>query len=392
MAFLNARSRASPEYPEARRQLGETSLNRGTATDVGRLITELGERVQRMGPGSFAVAVALVVLLKVPVGFVGVGVDRSAEALPAAWNYASSSILPSIVYRYVLIGSGDAWEKLSKALSLAVLLLPVLVYYVQSGQASRSSGSVSWKLFVTLMAGSSIVGTATSGIGHYTSFFLLFATLCVVVRNEASALGLVATAVLSHPEVSVVAFSALLVLTRSPDYRHFRRRAAWGVLLGLAATLTTSIWVHLTASTNATRAELLTQFGDGLLLTWQGGMTRIFSWYGAGWALVALAIAVASRQCRWAMIVGLVLIPGLATLLTTDGTRVAASASCAAFTAVAVVTARSLMNTGNHGRAGQVSRANLLGLSTFLFLLTPNLVDLHGQQWAQLVEWLHGYF
>lgn len=98
----------------------------------------------------------------------------------------------------------------------------------------------------------------------------------------------------------------------------------------------------------------------------------MWSWYGAGWILVVIAIVLIGRGSRWPLLLGLIAVPGMATVTTADGARVFAVIALPAFVIAGLWLASTKV-------AGSRYRDEAVGAFVILLVILPTA--LQGPGW-----------
>jgi len=327
----------------------------------------------------FALGVAAIWVAKTGFAWFGTGlVESSAAEWPGADSYASSGVLPTLLYRYI---TPDTISFTAVSLGFMLLLFagPALVY-------SRTyKGTGLWRLILLLMACSPAVAANSYFIGHYQPFMPAMLTLAVVSRTRLAFLLFAGLAVLANPEQATVAFTCLMILSFTSCFRRWLRRAALGTGIGLVAIAIGQIW--LATSDSQSRAEfLLLHFEYGLIQSVKFGAQGVYSWWGPWWLIILLFLFLLPGPApKVLMLTSSVLLPGLFTVTSADGTRVFVGIAIAVGVALAVTYAQGVASdieceTANSSR--QSGKRHTLGIHlafwTLALLVLPSPVTFAG--------------
>jgi len=101
----------------------------------------------------------------------------------------------------------------------------------------------------------------------------------------------------------------------------------------------------------------------------------VWSWLGVGWLVMLTSLLLVSRKSRLWVLAGLVLIPGLATVVTADGGRVFGLVVLPAYLYALVSLGRSLSLHQPEGRT-------IVGAFVLLIIILP--VGIQGGDWLFL--------
>ena len=171
-----------------------------------------------------------------------------------------------------------------------------------------------------------------SGAGSLDGAFLVGAAILTLGASRRGWLIPVAVLLMvySNPGQSVMAGTALLILTLIPDFRFLRMRASLVLAVGLVAALVEAL-VTTGSSQARSLPELLSLSLNYSLFTMP---LRVLTIYGVFWLLVI--VFVFSLPMRYASIatISLIIVPVLGSLVTLDGTRVGVGVASLAFFAL----------------------------------------------------------
>lgn len=146
-----------------------------------------------------------------------------------------------------------------------------------------------------------------------------------------------------HPELSVLAAGALLLVTLSPDLK------AWRVPTAITFAAVTALWVFLRAVSLGDRQ----QTRDGIFSEyWRKGIAtffvhlpiEVYAGFGLGLVFVVWAALACTGWARAFVLAGALVIPVMLTALTADQTRIMVLSSVAALAALLVRYAQEVLN------------------------------------------------
>jgi len=238
-----------------------------------------------------------------------------ARELPAPLGWFSSSWGPMLVGRITGIDrSVWAWNAGFLVATLAALTAAVIVILRKPTPRHRMA--------VVLLACSPLPAVLLYGVGRY-DLFLITGSALVALSHRWWAVTLGALiACSSNPEQSIVTAIALFLVSMAPRFRAKRRHAL--IFLGIAIVnwVGVSLWFAM-YDVEASRALLfpawIAQSVSGFVYAFP---ISLYSWYGALWLVVLFVIGSLTGKSRWWVITGLLLLPGIFTVTTLDGTRV----------------------------------------------------------------------
>jgi hypothetical protein len=296
------------------------------APEIGDLVRSFGARILKLAPVAF-VAVSLLLT------FLRTGIYLSSDK--ATWVSAARAFPHHAQYYY------ESWLYLGLPHLLGLLTLDrFIVFYVCVAVVSlvmlfavppTRLGVTRSRLFILAVLASGIPPTISYEIGFYDQLVILGAILVAVCRRRA--LIIAGALILSgaNPSQAVVASLALAAVSFAPGYRQLRQKAVTSLAISILGFAVVHVWL---AQVGVGGRE--TQVWQDIHYSLKGFATAggllIASWYGAAWLLVAaLVVATPTARGRFALAVGLVILPGLACLTTLDGTRVFVSVSALPF-------------------------------------------------------------
>ncbi len=238
-----------------------------------------------------------------------------ARELPKPLNWFSSSWGPLVVGRLTGIDASTwAWNAGYLVATLAALTLAVVIILRRPTPRRR--------IAVLLLACSPLPAVLLYGIGRYDLFLITGAAL--IALSHRWWLVLVGSLIASsgNPEQSIVAAICLFLVAMAPRFRAKRRHAL--VFLGVAFVnwVAVSLWFdHFDVAGSRALFYPVWAFKSvtGFLYAFP---VSLYTWYGAMWLIVLFVIGSLTGRSRWWVVAGLLVLPGLFTVTTLDGTRV----------------------------------------------------------------------
>lgn len=298
-------------------------------------VDHIGTWVGRLTPTSFAFILLTVAVLRI--GVLGTGVnftafiERSAEAFPRP---AGTSSLGSILLMKALgVPPPPVWW------IVGGLLFGVTVVGVFA--LSRRAGA--WrKAALMVVALSPAFITQIALLGHYDWFLITGSLLIVLARDRIFVAAGILLAVMGNPEQAVIASICLLAVAVGMRVEHLRVRAFWFAGAAVSMFCAGQIWFARGGQENVRVSGLLNADGAtvqsirGFLASWP---VTTYSFLGGLWIVVLLSLLVCAEGSRRILVlVGVILIPASAAVLTLDGTRVFAATGTAALVALLATT------------------------------------------------------
>jgi hypothetical protein len=301
-------------------------------SDVSRRLSALG--AWWLSRRIWLQASILIGILLVKVG-IGIETENVRErllpasgALPLPVDWYSASFGNLAVARAFGITDLGPWILLHAA-------IVAIAFATGAVLASRLSGiprGASW-LF---LASTTAVATALLTIGKYDAITLFGAFLFVLARSHWLALTGVVVMAAGNPEQTVVAVLGLLAISFVDELRQWRWRALRGLVLAVLMWFGVQFWM-LTNGVSGSRLTLLSVWlNDSLDRVARNPLGELWSWFGIAWVVVASVLFLTTGRSRWQLATGLILVPGLVTILTADGARVFGLVSLPALVAVAM--------------------------------------------------------
>lgn len=336
-----------------------------------RLLDSAARRLLTMPPAAFVALVIVVTVVRAGLGFYGTWhTAQNAHALPHAYDYTSSGVTSGLLYRALHL-NGLTWMALTAALVALAVLAPV----VTTGR--RSTHPAAWRLALLVMVAWQAVPATAQFLGDYQAVLLACVSVAMVARRWWAWSAMLALAALSGPETSALGFACLLIGTTAPALRPWRRKAVVGVILSLGWLAASSWW--LAHDGVVSRWEYLVRdIVPTVSINAVQGLLGVYAWWGPWWVLVGLVTAATTGRHRWILLLATVLIPGLATTLTWDGTRVFVAVSAPIGLAMALAYTTGDFRTSRAGtppEPKQSALAALVALWAVVLVLMPPLVS-----------------
>lgn len=281
---------------------------------IAQLFILSGRWLRSIRPIFLILGVILLCLVKFGFDLHGNGdIRASAAALPGAANYMSPALLGSLAYRGLNL-SLVSWVIFTLTLSVATAVL-LVTHVARFGRAGT------WRIALFLVTTWPMLAVAFQQAGHYQALLIFTVSVSLIARSRwlQGAFALMAT--LSLPEQALLGYASLLVLSFIPQFAHWRIVAGVGVVAGFCATIAAGIW--LGASGVESRAAIaLPLVEQGIRYSISEGWLGVVAWWGAWWFLIILFLLGMNPKQRWFFSLGSIVIPGLSTITTLDGTRV----------------------------------------------------------------------
>lgn len=282
---------------------------------------------------------------------------------PAPAGYVSASF-GQVVFAWIFgLENTTTWVATHFLLTaLAMTLIVVLV--------SRNNQVPRAYLILVVVAATS-TSTVLLSLGKYDVFTFMGAALLILARtNWIAALGAMIMAS-GNPEQAILGSLALILLTFIEPFRRYRSRAVFSLAFSVSAWIVVQIW-FLSSGIDLGRLALVPVFlGESLSNFAVSPLGEIWSWLGAGWFIAIPALILIETKSRWLLLISLILIPGIATLVTADGARVFGAISFPVFVATGIWLAQ--VKVGPSRFAKQA-----VGIFLILSILAPVTIDRPG--------------
>lgn len=290
----------------------------------GHVLDPVARRIGTIGALSGGALLTVLVVLRSGVGEYGNvrRLLRVAAVLPdPAPDYRALSLPGPLLARLLGIETEAPWVLVHAAILVLVAAWVIWKVSRWALPAGRHRDAA------ILLACSQVPAVLLLALGHYDVFTIGGGSLVAIGGGAGS---LVAGALLmglsnaEHAGGALVALAFVGYVTRAAVVR----RALWALGIVVAARVALGIW---SAGTTQSRGDLFFgNLGDSVRGVARNGWIHVFTWYGAAWIFVILAIARAPARRLW-LLAGLVVLPAALTLITLDGTRVFAVASWPAY-------------------------------------------------------------
>ena len=295
-------------------------------------------------------------------------------------------------YGFRLVGavlqfdSASHYLALSTVVSIAAVVATVTVIYLRLGSGLNG------RIATLLLVSGPIVWTLASNVGPVDSLLILGSVLLVGPRKLSPTVVVgVGFMILANPEQAVVALSSLLVLSFNSDFVYLRARAILALFLCGCAVLLLIVWserINVGAAGGQSRLDLLPILAGQSLGRFFIYLPLQF-WAGLGMAGLLILWTVASKpgwRNRLCLVGGSILVPGLATALTLDQSRVFICTSAAAVVAIVLRYADALSD-----RLERMTTHPLAMVALAALVLPAVHIDFAGQvvpPWLNIYEYL----
>jgi hypothetical protein len=262
--------------------------------------------------------ILILLLLRSPIEF-SIGHIRDAYlpasvALPQPIGYFSASLGNLIIGKLLGIDSVSSWVVLHIFLLLICLAI-VSILILKSDLAPRAA-------MVVIVAAVPVTSTLFSTIGRYDVITFLGAITLGLSRHKVGIFAGALIMSLGNPEQAILALICLLFISNVTELQVSKRLYKIGLALSLFLYLGIQVWM-ITGGVVANRISLLPYWlGLSLSNFLNAPFNSLWSWYGFFWFLVIIAFLSMKGPNRKWLLVSLLMIPGVATLITADGVRV----------------------------------------------------------------------
>lgn len=305
------------------------------------VLESLGSWLFRRSQVSLLCVLLVLLVLKVGVAWETYNIETfflpASQALPVPVDWYSASVGHLAIPRLLGINSLQAWVAL-----YAFLVLGVLACAAFLGTRTRGVPPGAVLLFVMSTTG---VATTLVTLGKYDALTLFGAILLGLGRSHATAFVGALVMALGNPEQAVVAALALLLVSLAVELRFWRARALIALITSTASWALVQVWM-LSSGVWGNRLSLLSVWlQDSLDRVLRSPFNEIWSWFGMAWIVVFAVLIAVGRRSRVMVFLGLVVVPGLVTVITADGARVFGLVSLPALLAVALFAWESLPNS-----------------------------------------------
>jgi len=287
-----------------------------------------------------------------------------AQEFPQAVGYYSASFGQVIMAYGLGVTTTTQWVVLHAV--LIAIALGVAFYLISKAGPERRS------FIILVLASATATSSLFVSIGKYDVITYLGAVLLALARTLPGAAVGALIMVSGNPEQAVVASLALVFLSLAPAFSDLRLRGLVAGAIAGTAWFGVQTWFRFSEMETG-RAELLLEYlGQSLSQVIVSPGTSLWSWLNAGWLLVVFMTLSAPRSSMKWIIAGLVVIPGLATIVTADGARVFGLIVLPAYVIAALRFARAFRPDSRPYRI-------LIGSSLIALVVLPTIVE--GQGW-----------
>jgi len=290
-------------------------------------LAQLGAWLTRIPAWLFYPLLTLIAAFKTTFNWSGSFLGAAADAFPAAQGELSTNFLGIAIYRWSN-GSPTIFLGLSVVATVAASLL------IFRFQRQRTRDVIVLRVTFILAVSWPVLMSNLTWLGTGNAFFPLFIVMVVLGTNRAWVAIGVLGAVATHPEQSLAAGVAMLVLTLARPFALWRAQSLALTIPAGLVTGATALWLT-SAGVPGRLARLDETLGDGLRASIRNGVLGAFAWWGVWWVVVFLVLVNVSRRDRLVIFLAAIVVPGAFIASTLDGTRV--------FTGVASATGLALM-------------------------------------------------
>ena len=237
-----------------------------------------------------------------------------AQEFPRAVGYFSASFGQVVIAYGLGVTTTTQWVVLH--LFLIAIALGVAFYLVGTADPGNRS------LMLLVVASATATSSLLTSVGKYDVLTYLGAVILALAKTLPGSVVGSAIMASGNPEQAMVASAALLLLTFAPEFRAARARAVGALVLIAFSWLGVQAWFASSALTVG-RLNLIPRYlaeSIANFVVYPG--TSLWSWLNAGWLLVLAAIVLVAKTSRKWLALALVVVPGVAALITADGPRV----------------------------------------------------------------------
>jgi len=236
-----------------------------------------------------------------------------------------------------------------------------------------------------IVAGAPASSTLLIGIGKYDVFTVLGAFILVLSRSLPGSLAGSLIVTSGNPEQAMVAAVGLLAVSFAPQLRDFRSRAVIALGTSVLGWVAVQVWFAQNEMTTG-RLHLIRVFlGESLGRFAGSPELSLWSWFGAGWIVVLVALVLVGRGSRWPLALGLIAIPGIASISTADGARVFAAVVLPSFVAAGLWLAANRISVSRF-------RDEAVGSFVILLVILPTVLTGPGWFFGQVLGRFVGFF
>lgn len=287
-----------------------------------------------------------------------------AQAFPEAAGYFSGSFGQVVLASGLGITTTTQWV-LVHAILMGIALGGAFLVVSKADPARRA-------FLILVLASATATSSLFLSVGKYDVITFLGAVIFALSRSLPGSLLGALIMVSGNPEQTVVAAAALLLLSFASEFRDIRLRASLALVGSLAIWALVQLWFSASGMP-AGRVQLLPEFlSESIARVVAFPGTALWSWLNAGWLVVLAIILTAAKPSRKWIVTALIVIPGLATVITADGGRVFGLIVLPAYLTAGVWLGRTVLSNPR-------SHPHLVGAFVCALLILP--VTIEGQGW-----------
>lgn len=334
----------------------------------------------------FFVVVCVVAVARTGIGEYSLDVLEISRRLPRpSETYKGLSVLSPIVARLLGVESRLGWWTLHAVLTVLAIALGVLL------ARRRLQSSETRRVLLVLVAASAMPVVLLSKIGHYDIWLVVGSILVSLGAGRIAPIvgGLIVG--FTNFEQGAVLVLALLAAQFSLGLAREMIRSLTFAAAAVFGRGVIEVWYRsfgvLPTGRGSLLRENLVNSLEGFVKPWP---IQLYSWYSAAWVLViAMIVGLRAERVRmFALLASLLIIPGIATVITSDGARVFMATSSAS---LLYVTSRLLMSfeqTVEGDTAAKIGNEIVANapLCLLIMLVTPGITVWGGSlqtPWAQ---------
>jgi hypothetical protein len=324
--------------------------------------------------GGIVIGLSVIRTGPLPIGPEWVGWLRSAgQSLPVPSELLSSSLGPVGLMRVLGYPGDVAWWALGFILWLAAFG-GTIFYLARFGALGR--------LIAIGVAASPAFAVTLSMLGHYDLWIIVGSAVVAVSSRRLLVVVGAVIATLGNPEQAVL--SAIAVLLVAFAWGNRRSICSGAIFLGIATLGFVSAWFWVSGSTSDGRSGIylgfVSQSIDSIVGLWP---LAVYAWLGPLWIGVIFLLALLPRWWpRGLAFSGVIVLPGLMSMTTLDGTRVFVAVGTGALLSLVVHSLRGPLKDWQ-------PTSGVLGGAAMIGLLTPSvIVDTGGTLRLPYLDWL----
>jgi hypothetical protein len=296
---------------------------------------------------------------------------------PSPNGYWSASFGQVAVTSLLGLSTTTQWVAFH-GLATVLVLICACWLAVRSQRTERS-------MALLIVASATASSTLLIGIGKYDVFTVLGAFILILARSlPGSFVGsLIMTS--GNPEQAMVAAAGLLAVSFAPQLRDFRLRAVVALATSAVGWVAVQVWFAQN-DLGSGRLHLIRVFlGESLGRFAGSPELSLWSWFGAGWIVVLVTLVLIGRGSRWPLALGLIAIPGIASISTADGARVFAAVALPSFVATGLWLAANRIAVSRF-------RDEAVGAFVVLLVILPTALTGPGWFFSQVLGRFVGFF